>query len=122
MIAPARSTSQEHFGSRGGTFVAMRKHWQPVGVVRQGDVSNDSQIGPAEKAGLDLSAAVVRMRGVGLVIACMYLQHTIVLTGESVTKMRQVVEYLICQRMPFFVYGEEEAKSWVAQAWRRRAG
>ena len=32
VTAPARATSEEHRGTKGGTFVAVRKHLQPVGV------------------------------------------------------------------------------------------
>ena len=66
-------------------FVAMRKHLQSVGVVRQCDGSNNSQIGPAGE-GLDWSAATLRMQG-SVVVASMYFQRTIGLTGENVTKM-----------------------------------
>ena len=45
VTAPARSTSEEHRGTKGGTFVIMRKHLQSVGVVRPCDGGKGFQTG-----------------------------------------------------------------------------
>ena len=54
VTAPARATSDEHRGTKGGTFVAVRKHLQSVGVVKKNDGSKSSHIGPDGKVLLAL--------------------------------------------------------------------
>ena len=41
-----------------------------------------------------------------MVIASLYFQHRTGFSGENVTSMRQLMECLICQQMPFVVHGD----------------
>ena len=63
--------------------MARREDLQCLGVEKQRDDSKTSQSGPAGKIGMDGSAAAVNRKGVSVVIASMYFQHTV---GSSVSK------------------------------------